>query len=107
MVADLLNYIDHLGIQTRYWLLMRPANSRRATPGSAMPIHQHRGQDPKRPSGSLLGVCGPAGHTLIDRRLYLPKAWGEDQARLRPPVFPTRWPAQPNPPGRSDDYSRR
>jgi SRSO17 transposase len=31
--------------------------------------------------GVFLTYASPAGHTLIDRELYLPKEWAEDQAR--------------------------
>src|SRR3546814_12402903 len=33
--------------------------------------------------GVFLGYASRYGHTLIDRRLYLPKAWAEDGDRRR------------------------
>jgi len=51
-----------------------------ATVGAA-PIHRHRRPDRKRPSGGVLAYAARAGHTLIDRRLYLPKNWCEDPQR--------------------------
>ena len=35
-----------------------------------------------------LAYAAPAGHTLIDRRLYLPKAWCEDRERRAPAGVP-------------------
>lgn len=32
--------------------------------------------------GVFLGYVSPKGHTFLDRRLYLPRAWCEDQERL-------------------------
>jgi SRSO17 transposase len=33
--------------------------------------------------GVFLGYASPKGHALIDRRLYLPKDWAEDEARRK------------------------
>ena len=31
--------------------------------------------------GVFLAYAGPHGHTLVDRALYLPKSWADDQER--------------------------
>ncbi len=33
--------------------------------------------------GGFLAYAGPRGHTLVDRELYLPKAWTGDGERLQ------------------------
>jgi SRSO17 transposase len=33
--------------------------------------------------GVFVNYCGPAGHTLIDRRLFLPEEWAADRPRRR------------------------
>lgn len=38
--------------------------------------------------GVFLSYAGPKGHGLIDRRLYLPKDWAEDQDRRRTASIP-------------------
>src|SRR3546814_16115744 len=39
--------------------------------------------------GVFLGYASRSGHTLIDRRLYLPKAWPGDGDRHRQATVPT------------------
>jgi SRSO17 transposase len=38
--------------------------------------------------GVFLAYCSPAGHALIDRALYLPKNWAEDESRRREAKVP-------------------
>src|SRR3546814_2041340 len=42
--------------------------------------------------GVFLGYASRYGHTLIDRRLYLPKAWAEDGDRRRKANVPEEGP---------------
>lgn len=38
--------------------------------------------------GTFLAYAAPAGHTLIDRELYLPKSWTDDRDRCRAAAVP-------------------
>jgi SRSO17 transposase len=100
VVANLLDYIDHLGDPDTVLVVDETGDFEKglATVGVQCQYTGTAGRIENAQVAVYWAYAAPAGHTLIDRRLYLPKAWCEDQARLRPPVFPTRWPAQPNPP---------
>ena len=53
-----------------------------------------------RTDNCQIGVCvnyqTSAGHTLIDRRLFLPEEWAADATRRQKPAFPWGWCSAPN-----------
>src|SRR5215213_1020513 len=64
------------------WWWTRPGSWSRAGPlrcGSA--VHGLCGEDHQLPDRRICGLCLGPGARLIDRSLYLPKAWADDPAR--------------------------
>ena len=49
--------------------------------GGGPAVLRHRRADRELPDRGVPGLCRPGGRTLLDRELYLPKAWTEDRDR--------------------------
>jgi SRSO17 transposase len=54
---------------------MKPAFSRKVD------VQRHGRAHRERPDRRLSGLCQYPGRVLLDRELYLPKAWAQDKAR--------------------------
>src|SRR4051794_10381704 len=54
----------------------------KASCGVARQYTGSAGQGPRRPNGVFAAYVSRHGHALVDRALYLPKAWTDDPARL-------------------------
>ena len=72
-------------IRTRSWCWTRPGFVKKGTrsAGVARQYTGTAGRIENAQVGVFLAYASPAGVALIDRELYLPKAWTDDQARCR------------------------
>lgn len=88
---DVTRYvIDHLGGRAGVLILDETGFLKKGTrsAGVARQYSGTAGRIENSQIGVFLAYCGPAGRTLIDRELYLPKAWTEDRARCRAAGIP-------------------
>ena len=84
VVADLRSYVvDHLGDPDAVLVVDETGDLKKgtATVGVQRQYSGTAGRIENSQVAVYLAYAAPAGHTLIDRRLYLPQPWCEDSTR--------------------------
>ena len=99
VLADLRGYVsEHLGDPDAVLGVDETGDLKkgRSTVGVQRQYSGTAGQIENAQVAVYLAYAAPGGHTLIDRRLYLPKTWCEDRPRREGAGVPEGWPLPPN-----------
>ena len=78
--------IEHLGDPGAVLVIDETGDIKKgtATPGAQRQYTGTAGQIENAQVAVYLGYAAPRGHALIDRELYLPRSWTDDQGRCAP-----------------------
>ena len=88
---DLRGYIlEHLGDPEAILVIDEPSFPKRGKKSVGVQVQYcgTTGQCENCQVGVFLSYLGPQGHTLLDRELYIPKPWFDDQARCQQAGIP-------------------